>query len=869
MTLAPSITAGDNGELAAVLATGGIAHPPGYPLYSAIGRIFSALPIGSGAWRTNLLSAVFGAACAWLLLRLIYKLTRNLAAACSAAGLFAFSALVWPYAVTTEVFSLNNFLILVFFTILLDAWGRIRERRLTPRICFLVFLCTGLGASHHTSFVLVAFPALAVLLIEAEKNDWGEACSKKTALLAATSGLFMGLSPILYLPWLARSQALISWGDPSSLKGLFTHLLRKEYGTFRLGGGEAVTGRHMAAYIRLMTWELLRQTLFLFPIGLWSLLRSSMNQKGDERKFLAWATGSGLCFYSAVFIALANLPLEHAFYVNTNMRFWQAPLLLSCLWIGIGLADLMQNLWKGAALAASAAIVAVQFFMWLPVSRQDRDWSMEVYGKTLIGGLPGGAILIVSGDGQTNAVRYVQGVEGCRPDVRIVNLEMLTFAWLKPRLLAHYPDLVFPGRRSGLASDEFSLAQFVAANIGRHPVFITVDPSKTDSTWGKRYSLLPFGLALEAFDRSKAIDWKKYQAQGEQAANAVFHTMLDPTGPDAYESMTRYPDIWEFYWHAPYGFALALMERPAIIGENVSSLKSADRVLAGLENILNENLDILHSKRGGPELLAAAHHNLGIVLVAQARLAEGLHHDDDARRRKIDRAIAEFKEGLRLEPNDPEDGSNLGSALISAGRYEAAIGVLREPIRKDWPPAHLNMGIALSARGRFDEALREFDEALRLQPDLAAVFPEIDYEMERRRARRDARLKLFEAYNAEGLDFARQGKMNDAAVQFRQALRLSPNYAEAHNNLGAVLAAQGALAEAISQYRSALRIDPNFLNADCNLALALVAAGNSREAKVYFDRALALSPNRAELLRRLTLALAKQGNAKSAELLRN
>ena len=59
-TLAPTVTAEDSGELVTAAATLGVAHPPGYPLWCILGKVFTYLPVGTVAWRVNLLSAVLG-----------------------------------------------------------------------------------------------------------------------------------------------------------------------------------------------------------------------------------------------------------------------------------------------------------------------------------------------------------------------------------------------------------------------------------------------------------------------------------------------------------------------------------------------------------------------------------------------------------------------------------------------------------------------------------------------------------------------------------------------------------------------------------------------------------------------------------------
>ena len=61
-TLARSVTFVDSGELAAVCHTLGIAHPPGYPLYTMLGRLGTLLPFGTMLTRMHLLSALPSAA---------------------------------------------------------------------------------------------------------------------------------------------------------------------------------------------------------------------------------------------------------------------------------------------------------------------------------------------------------------------------------------------------------------------------------------------------------------------------------------------------------------------------------------------------------------------------------------------------------------------------------------------------------------------------------------------------------------------------------------------------------------------------------------------------------------------------------------
>jgi hypothetical protein len=59
-TLAPSVVQIDSGELAAVQATLGIAHPTGYPLFTMLGYIFSLIPLPfTKILQLNILAAIY------------------------------------------------------------------------------------------------------------------------------------------------------------------------------------------------------------------------------------------------------------------------------------------------------------------------------------------------------------------------------------------------------------------------------------------------------------------------------------------------------------------------------------------------------------------------------------------------------------------------------------------------------------------------------------------------------------------------------------------------------------------------------------------------------------------------------------------
>jgi tetratricopeptide (TPR) repeat protein len=160
--------------------------------------------------------------------------------------------------------------------------------------------------------------------------------------------------------------------------------------------------------------------------------------------------------------------------------------------------------------------------------------------------------------------------------------------------------------------------------------------------------------------------------------------------------------------------------------------------------------------------------------------------------------ISLFRHSLSVTSGNFLGYNILGVALRDRGRIEEAITSYREALKihPQFEEALVNLSRALSEQGRADEALTHVAAAAQIKPN--------DVEAQ---------------YNL-GTELADRGRFAEAVEALQIAVRLKPDYAKAHANLGSALANLGRLDEAIAQFNEALRIDPGLADVRKNLEAA-------------------------------------------------
>ncbi len=195
-----------------------------------------------------------------------------------------------------------------------------------------------------------------------------------------------------------------------------------------------------------------------------------------------------------------------------------------------------------------------------------------------------------------------------------------------------------------------------------------------------------------------------------------------------------------------------------------------------------------------------------------------------------DNAIAEYREALKINPNNVQAHRKLGFLLYNVkGKLKEGMAHLTNAIRLDPDNAlvHHDLGMALLHQKRFDQAIRHLSEALRRMPQ-----------------------GLDKQYNAVGMHynlgmaFFYTRKFRESMVHLSEAVRLDPNNGKLHYDLAAALAAEGKSDDALSHYAKAVSLKPDVDKSPILhnfLAASYARVGQFRKAILSAEKALNLA----------------------------
>ncbi|HVZ79180.1 MAG TPA: DUF2723 domain-containing protein [bacterium] len=488
--LNPSFYMDDSPEITTAAATLGIAHPPGYPLYTLLGRLLSLLPLGPICLRVNLLAALSGAGTC-LLLYILLSRTVQLPKALAAPF-----SLIWMAGATAYPASLSSkngvyqMAALFILATLASLW---RSKR--P----LAFILFGLSLAGHWMTMLPCLGGFGWILY----NQWKGRPLPVKELVRSIAFLLLGLSLYLYLPLRSSLDPVINWAHPVDLTNFWHHVTRyvdknKDF-TWDIG----LWVQQGLFYLKGSFLEFNGLAL-LSILGIWALWKTEKNRALGLG--LAWAgLLAAVCVFSK-FSSGREYLMQN--YSIASLAFIPLLAALGWRWLSGRFAALSEF---ASPLAWALALGLLS--LGLPRGSQagytySYDYLLNAWRDT-----PKGSFFFCKGDVLDFPAWYFQIIGGKRPDLAVLGGGSLPMDWYRIHLAKTHPGLVvpYPVHEKGKEYISGHLMLWMVDHNPDRRLFFTF-PDLRDDGMADR-TLVPYGLVQEAFGPGTRPHWDEGRAE--------------------------------------------------------------------------------------------------------------------------------------------------------------------------------------------------------------------------------------------------------------------------------------------------------------------------------------------------------------------
>lgn len=630
----------DAGEMASVCYTFGIAHPPGYPLYVLLGKIFTLIiPFGNIAYRINLMSAFFGALSCGMVYLIIKRIAdRNLCstlcALCSAIVL-AFSKTFWSVSLVAEMYTINTFFIVLIIYLLLTTYH-------LPLTAFLFGLATG----NRIDIVLIAPGILYWLIRHKEIKKFSFTRLTVYALL-----FFLGFSVYLFLPIRSKTQPYLNWNKPDNIQTLVDTITRKTHGRTL----DLISTRYTISDVFSSEMKVyLKRTYNLFTIaGIPFMLMGFLYLYGKKRHFLV---STFLIYFISgpVFIAIAKMPPNPHALAIMEPHYLISDLIL-VLWFGCGIYYISEKLkkLKVLLLLIPAGLFVLNFYS----QNMRSNFIAYDFARNVFRSIPKNSIIISREDIQVFSQWYLQFAEKKRADITVIAKGLSGSLW--------YQEYLKKYKNTNVVSlnNQETFSQFYALNKNRN-IYFTGDVEDYEMLGGK-YFIYPYWLVFNVQEQKtmayKPIDFENIY---------IIRNQLKPE---------LYPDFFS----------------QKIVSQYADSLLRCGMFFMREGNIENAIFNFEKSismKTDTP----AAYFNLGWIYFQKNNFEKTEYYYKQS---------AKFYEKLHNEAIEYKSFPEVVSSIIS-----------------DWAVVHNNLGTIYEKQNKLNEAISEYEMAVKIKSDYADAY---------------------------------------------------------------------------------------------------------------------------------------------------
>lgn len=543
ITLAPSVTFIDAGELATVATKLGVAHPTGYPLFTVLGNLFTNIPIGDEIYRLNLMSAVVSSLALLMFFNLLIFIFKELNLSeelnsvknnisdeviynISLASVFilAFSKTFWDTANAIEVYSLHTFFLVTNIYLFLKAnsfnpkENDLENQREKKWLLFAFVL--GLSFTNHLSTI---FLSVGFLYLYFAVNGFNKISFKRILILSIP--FLLGYSVYLYL-FVRAENSVISWGYPNNFENFWRHFTGKQFSIWMFSSFENA-GKQFSYFTTNYPLEFFYIPLLIAVPGLYEISKKS------KKLFYFTILLFGFCILYAINYDIYDID-----------SYFLLAFIVTAIWAAFGFLFLVKKFKDSKAISFAIILTCL-----IPLSQnyskvdKSKSYFVEDYTINIFNTAPENSIIITSQwDFFISSSLYQQFVKNIRPDIIIIDKELMRKTWYMHYLQIHYPD-IYEKSKSEFEIYHIELLKFeinserymtpktetdtqdlrkiktafmnllnsiVDENYPDREIFTTFEiEDNKDETFGKNYMKIPQGLLVK-YSKDKSYTEYKY-----------------------------------------------------------------------------------------------------------------------------------------------------------------------------------------------------------------------------------------------------------------------------------------------------------------------------------------------------------------------
>jgi len=410
-TLAPDILPADNGEFQLVAANLGVAHPPGFPLYTMLAHFMTRFPFGpTPAYRVNFFSAVTSTMTLAAIYISLFKLTRRILPAAAATLILATATTFWAQATTANIRSMTALFAALMFLALVLFYEEIKRDNphQADRFLILFGLILGLGITHHASLVFLGL--VAVLFILFVDRSLVRAPARWLLPILA---FLIGMLPLLYLPLRATADVRGASSSLATLPGFLEHALATGF------RGDLFVFLQPSLFLERLR-IMFNVLIFQFSTGFMLILVLSLLLLASEEWRLAFLFGGSALLFTFI---------TATYRAPQTVEYMMPAYVALALGLGAGLGGVngrplpgATTIWPSFRYLLTALIMVLALSQlasrFQSYSHLSKEFTARDYANRILLEAPDDALILANWHWAT-PIWYLQEVEGVRPDVDV------------------------------------------------------------------------------------------------------------------------------------------------------------------------------------------------------------------------------------------------------------------------------------------------------------------------------------------------------------------------------------------------------------------------------------------------------------------